>query len=43
VRKEDLDAPEGGACAWLDASGALVAVGEVTGDGRGRVLRGFTA
>ncbi len=27
--------------AWLDAEGALVAVGQIEQDGRGRVLRGF--
>ncbi len=29
-------------CAWLDAEGRLVAVGQIEGD-RGRVLRGFVA
>jgi tRNA pseudouridine55 synthase len=34
-------APPGTPCAWLDGAGALVAVGQVGEDGRGRVLRGF--
>ena len=41
VQAGDLDAPAGGACAWLDGGGVLVAVGERGEDGRGRVLRGF--
>jgi hypothetical protein len=28
--------------AWLDESGALIAIGTVESDGSGRVLRGFT-
>jgi tRNA pseudouridine55 synthase len=43
VQPGDVDAPVAGACAWLDAAGALVAVGEVGADGKGRVLRGFGA
>lgn len=34
------DAPAG-ACAWLDGAGALVAIGERSPEGHGRVLRGF--
>ncbi|MGH7270893.1 MAG: tRNA pseudouridine(55) synthase TruB, partial [Polyangiaceae bacterium] len=30
-----------GPCAWINAQGDLVAVGEIGDDGRGRVLRGF--
>jgi tRNA pseudouridine55 synthase len=30
------------ASAWIDSSGALLAVGEIDGAGRGRVLRGFS-
>jgi tRNA pseudouridine55 synthase len=49
VQPEDVDAgaasPDrpglGAPCAWLDAEGALVAVGQIEQDGRGRVLRGF--
>jgi tRNA pseudouridine55 synthase len=41
VQPGDLDAPAPGPCAWLDAGDALVAVGEVGTDGKGRVLRGF--
>jgi tRNA pseudouridine55 synthase len=41
VQAGDVDAPAAGACAWLDGRDALVAVGEVGADGRGRVLRGF--
>ncbi len=33
----------GGPCAWLDERGALVAIGEQTSAGVGRVLRGFSA
>jgi tRNA pseudouridine55 synthase len=33
----------GAACAWLDEAGVLVAVGRIEEDGRGRVIRGFTA
>jgi tRNA pseudouridine55 synthase len=41
LQAPDLEAPTEGACAWLGADGALVAVGERGEDGRGRVLRGF--
>jgi tRNA pseudouridine55 synthase len=40
VRFEDIAAPTAGPCAWLDAAGALVAIGETRDDGA-RVLRGF--
>jgi tRNA pseudouridine55 synthase len=43
VEPEGLAAAARGPCAWLDAQGALVAVGEVEVDGSGRVLRGFSA
>jgi tRNA pseudouridine55 synthase len=41
VRREDLDAREGGMLAWVDGKGELVAVGEVGADGVGKVVRGF--
>jgi tRNA pseudouridine55 synthase len=41
VRVGDVDARQQGVLAWLDAKGALVAIGEVGADGCGRVLRGF--
>ncbi len=41
VKPADLRDPHPCASAWLDASGALVAVGEAMPDGSGRVLRGF--
>ncbi len=41
VRGCDLHAAGTGLFAWLDASAALVAVGEVGADGAGRVVRGF--
>jgi tRNA pseudouridine55 synthase len=41
VQPADVDAPAPGPCAWLDAHGDLVAVGEVDPGGTGRVLRGF--
>jgi tRNA pseudouridine55 synthase len=41
VRAEDLLAGGPGLCAWLDARGTLVAVGEVHPDGQGSVVRGF--
>lgn len=41
VKAGDIDAPTRDACAWLDAHGALVAVGDIDAGGRGRVLRGF--
>lgn len=41
VRPADIHAPAPGPCAWLDAEGALVAVGEVDESGAGKVLRGF--
>jgi tRNA pseudouridine55 synthase len=41
VRRDDLDARDKGPSAWVDAKGALVAVGEVDADGVGRVVRGF--
>lgn len=43
VRASDIAAETSGPCAWLDERGTLVAIGEVEADGRGRVLRGFTA
>ncbi len=44
VRAEDMPGDAGkGPHAWLDAAGALVAVGERAEDGAGRVLRGFAA
>jgi tRNA pseudouridine55 synthase len=33
--------PPSGVAAWFDAAGALIAIGEPTGEGRHRVLRGF--
>jgi tRNA pseudouridine55 synthase len=41
VAPEDIDSPGTGPHAWFDPAGSLVAVGEVDGDGRGRVIRGF--
>jgi tRNA pseudouridine55 synthase len=45
VRSEDMSGGEGPAVAaplaWLDPEGRLVAVGERTSDGSGRVVRGF--
>ncbi|HEY8073472.1 MAG TPA: tRNA pseudouridine(55) synthase TruB [Labilithrix sp.] len=41
VKPSDLESPHPCASAWLDAAGALVAVGESMPDGSGRVLRGF--
>jgi tRNA pseudouridine55 synthase len=45
VAASDASLPEGllpgMPCAWLDPTGALVAVGQWEEDGRGRVLRGF--
>jgi tRNA pseudouridine55 synthase len=38
-----IAAPSSGPCAWLDAHGQLVAVGELDDDGAGRVIRGFSA
>lgn len=38
---DQLRDPHATASAWLDESGALVAIGEVDADGGGRVLRGF--
>jgi tRNA pseudouridine55 synthase len=43
VRAEDLDTLEPGPHAWIDPAGALVAVGALEADGRGKVLRGFTS
>jgi tRNA pseudouridine55 synthase len=40
VQSGDIDAPVDGPCAWLDAHGGLVAVGDRVAD-RGRVLRVF--
>jgi hypothetical protein len=42
VRPADITAEALGPSAWLDERGALVAVGEVDAEGRGRVIRGFT-
>jgi tRNA pseudouridine55 synthase len=41
VHPTAIAAPSRGACAWLDAEGELVAIGEIEPDGGGRVLRGF--
>jgi tRNA pseudouridine55 synthase len=41
VHPTAIAAPSTGACAWLDAQGELVAIGEIEPDGGGRVLRGF--
>lgn len=41
-RSDFTTPPSTGTSAWLDASGALVAIGEVT-DGRAAVVRGFVA
>lgn len=41
IAPEDLRDPHPTPSAWLDAEGRLVAVGEVTESGEGRVLRGF--
>jgi tRNA pseudouridine55 synthase len=41
VAPQDIDSPLPGPHAWLDAGGDLVAVGEIDGEGRGRVIRGF--
>ena len=38
---DQLRDPHSAPSAWLDESGALVAIGEVDADGGGRVLRGF--
>jgi tRNA pseudouridine55 synthase len=42
VQRDAIAAPGAGPCAWLDPQGDLVAVGELDGDGVGRVLRGFS-
>jgi tRNA pseudouridine55 synthase len=41
VAPHDIDSPSIGPHAWLDPAGELVAVGEIDGEGRGRVIRGF--
>jgi hypothetical protein len=43
VRASDLEgsAPAGTPSAWLDPDGTIIAVGERSPDGSGRVLRGF--
>lgn len=41
VQPEDLASPHPSPSAWLDAAGRLVAIGEASEDGTGRVLRGF--
>jgi tRNA pseudouridine55 synthase len=41
VQPGDIDAPVATPCAWLDGRDCLVAVGELTLEGQGRVLRGF--
>jgi tRNA pseudouridine55 synthase len=41
VRAEDLDTRQTGLAAWVDAKGALVAIGDATPNGSGRVVRGF--
>jgi tRNA pseudouridine55 synthase len=43
VQHSDIDPITAGPCAWLDEQGALVAVGAVDADGRGSVIRGFSA
>jgi tRNA pseudouridine55 synthase len=43
VQPHDHDARPAGPCAWLDARGALVAVGRFDDEGRGSVVRGFRA
>ncbi|AKV02180.1 tRNA pseudouridine synthase B [Labilithrix luteola] len=47
VRAADMSSSSGeaivGTSAWLDASGKLVAIGEVSPEGSGQVLRGFVA
>jgi len=42
VQPTAIAAPSLGPCAWLDALGELVAVGEIEQDGGARVLRGFS-
>lgn len=41
VRAADIERHVAGPTAWLDADGALVAVGEASAEGDGRVVRGF--
>jgi len=41
LRAADVDAAGTGVFAWLDARGALVAIGEILADGSGRVMRGI--
>ena len=43
VHPSAIAGPPSGPCAWLDAAGALVAIGEIEEDGGGRVVRGFAA
>jgi tRNA pseudouridine55 synthase len=43
VQHSDIAPITAGPCAWLDDQGALVAVGAVDADGRGSVIRGFSA
>jgi tRNA pseudouridine55 synthase len=43
VPASDIDAPAAGPSAWIDPSGALVAVGALDESGRGKVLRGFSS
>jgi tRNA pseudouridine55 synthase len=42
IEPADIDAPTAAPCAWLDGGDRLVAIGEMTPAGKGRVLRGFT-
>ncbi|HVH47012.1 MAG TPA: tRNA pseudouridine(55) synthase TruB [Labilithrix sp.] len=41
VAPEHMDTPRVGPSAWLDSASRLVAIGECSADGFGRVLRGF--
>lgn len=41
VRAADIAADAPGLSAWFDERGALVAVGDIDAEGRGRVIRGF--
>ena len=40
-REIDAASAPGAPCAWIDERGALIAVGQLESDGRGKVLRGF--
>jgi tRNA pseudouridine55 synthase len=41
VRAPDIEGSALGPAAWVDAQGALVAIGEADPEGHGRVVRGF--